>query len=272
MQPLTPLRCVRGSERKRCVHGSDVSGGVLEQPAAHHPVALEQLLNSLVKGTLGLESGLAQSLVGNDVVALIRILSDCREMDVKLGYVMLDLQGQFFFGEVGAVQTQIVRLAGHARRVGDGVEHTVGHIAYMNIIAFEVFFKDDDVSFCQGSVDKVVDEQIEAHARRHTEHGRQTEGDDIGTVQQMLLRLHLGAAVERDRFQRRVFGAEGGAVGDTVTAIRVRIDYQLVRAAEAVEQTDGIKIHGRGQLRIAVTGRSANDAGQVNDYVGVFDG
>src|SRR5579875_1054980 len=85
------------------------SSGVFEQAAPHHAVAFEKLLNPLIERALGLEAGLAQALIGDDVISLVRILSDCREMDVEVGNIVLDLQGQFFLGQVGVVQSEVVR-------------------------------------------------------------------------------------------------------------------------------------------------------------------
>src|ERR1700690_3420124 len=63
---------------------------VLEAAAAEHPVSLEELLDSVVEAAFRLETGLPEALVGDDVVALVRVASDLGEMDVETRHVRLD--------------------------------------------------------------------------------------------------------------------------------------------------------------------------------------
>ena len=143
----------------------------------------------------------------------------------------------------------------------------VGHIADVDVVALEVLFKDDDVAFGESGVDEMIHQQIETHPRRHAEDRRQPQGDDVFALQEMLFRLNFRSAVQRDRLERAILGAETVAAGDAVAAVGVGIDHQLVAAAQAVEQPDRFQVDRRGQCRIAVARAGADDGGQVNNHV-----
>jgi len=112
--------------------------------------------------------------------------------------------------------------------------------------------------------------QVEAHARRHAEHGGEPERHAAEAAHEILGRA-LVAAVERDRPQRRLLGAELAGLADAVAAVGVRQDDALVLARELDQHPDGVAV-GRGRAdRIAVAQRRADQGGQRNDDVGLRD-
>src|SRR4051794_25446968 len=72
------------------------SGCVLARGAPFHAVAFEQFLDAVVQRPSRLEARLAQPLVRHDVIPLVRVLADRREVDVEVRYVLLHLERQLF--------------------------------------------------------------------------------------------------------------------------------------------------------------------------------
>src|SRR5262245_53945442 len=70
---------------------------VLHRAAPEHGVALDQLENSLVERTAGLEARFAQALVRYDIVPLVGVAANRREVNVEPGHIFLDEQRQLFF-------------------------------------------------------------------------------------------------------------------------------------------------------------------------------
>ena len=86
------------SGRKWPVHGAagrsvvPALRDVLERGASFHAIAFEELLDAFVERAASHKPRLAQTLVGDDVIALVRIFADGREVDVEPRNVLLDLQ------------------------------------------------------------------------------------------------------------------------------------------------------------------------------------
>src|SRR5947209_4032941 len=93
------------------------------------------------------------------------------------------------------------------------------NIANMHVVAFEVALEQHDSSIRHGSVDEVVNEKIEPHARRHAEHGGQPETDRVAAVENCLLQVHLETAVQGDWTHRRVLRADLTSLADAVAGV-----------------------------------------------------
>ena len=115
----------------------------------------------------------------------------------------------------------------------DGVHERARHIADVDVVALEVGLEQHDGAIGHRAIDEIVDQQVDAHARRHAEHGRQPEADRVPAIEHDLLGLHLVAAVERDRAQRRLLGAELALLADAVAAVGGRHDDALLAATAA---------------------------------------
>src|SRR4029077_294725 len=119
------------------------SSNVLKPSPSHHPISFEQLPNPIVQRAPGFKTRLAQSLIRDDVVALIRIRSDLGKVHVKIGHVLLDLQRQLFLGKVGGVQAGIIGSPRHSFKVLDTMDKTSGHVADMDVITLKVLLEDN---------------------------------------------------------------------------------------------------------------------------------
>ena len=51
------------------------------------------------------------------------------------------------------------------------MDKAIGNVADVDVIALEIFFEDDDIPIRDCRMDKVVNQQVKTHARRHSEHG-----------------------------------------------------------------------------------------------------
>ena len=238
---------------------------------AEHAVTLDQLRNAVVDRSPGLEAGFAQALVRDDVIALVGVAADLSEVDVEIGYLALDRQRQLLLRQIGVVQTCVIRAVDHRFGVFDAMDEAVGNVAHMDIVALEVLLEDDDEAVGHGGVGEVVDQQVDAHARRGAEHCRQAQCDHVAALQELVFSLHLLAAVVRNRFKRRLLGAIAVARLGAIAAVGVGIDHQLVRAAQSVDQTHAAQVDAFSGGRVAVAGRRANDRGEWDDDVGVGD-
>ena len=96
-------------------------------------------------------------------------------------------------------------LNGRAFHVGElvhGVHERARDVADVNVVALEVRLEQHHEAVIHRPVDEIVHQEIDAHARRHAEHGGEPQADRILPIEDDLFRRDLVAAVERDRTQR----------------------------------------------------------------------
>jgi hypothetical protein len=119
-----------------------------------------------------------------------------------------------------------------------------------------------------GSVREIVDQQIQPHARRHPEDGRQSQTDRVRMLlEDGPLGRHLVPPVERNRSHGRFLRAELPLLTNTVPAVRDRDDDALV-APDLFEHPDNcLFIGGRRRQRIPIAERSAHERCQRDDDV-----
>src|SRR5438046_973491 len=95
---------------------------VRESTAPKQAIALQELADAAVERALRLEARLAEPLVRHDVVALVGVGPDGREVDVELRDVLLHLQRELLLRDVRFVEPEVVRPAGHSRGVLDAID------------------------------------------------------------------------------------------------------------------------------------------------------
>ena len=66
----------------------------------------------------------------------------------------------------------------------------------MNKIPLEMFLKDHDETVIHRPIDKIIDQQIQAHARRHSEYGGKAQAHRVTEFQHRILGLPLGAPIK----------------------------------------------------------------------------
>src|SRR6185312_8354841 len=149
------------------------------------------------------------------------------------------------------------------------MQQTVGHIPDVYEIAFEFLFEENEVAFFHGGIHEVIDEQIEPHSWGKAENRGESKSNRVGRVNQELLGIDLGAAIERDGFEGGLLREEGSAGGGAVAAIGIGKKNELLATAEAIEKPHGFEIDARRQRRITIAGRGADNCRQVNHNVRV---
>ena len=138
--------------------------------------------------------------------------------------------------------------AAHRVEILDGVLKAFHHVADMDVVALEVAFEDHDSAVCHGAPSEVIDQQVEAHARRHAEHGGEAQRHAIAIVEHGLFGFHLCHAIEGDRVQRAFLSAELAALADAIPRIGDREDDLLMpRKKDSFKKmghtlSDGVKL------------------------------
>ena len=116
-----------------------------------------------------------------------------------------------------------------------------------------------------GLVAEVVDQQVEPQARAQPEHRREAQAD-AALVHHQPLGVALGAAVERQRVDRRLFG--GHRLALAVGRSGAGVDEHLRRRQRLHQDPRAIDVGRLGRRRVGGAGRIADDGGQVQHRVG----
>src|SRR5206468_12417533 len=80
----------------------------------------------------------------------------------------------------------------------DSVNECARDIPNMNVVSFEMRFKQHDCPVVNGAIYEIIDQQIDSHSGRHTEYRRETKTDTVAASEYRFLGLHFSAAIERD--------------------------------------------------------------------------
>src|ERR1043165_1005810 len=169
--------------------------------------AFDQLLNAAVKVPFGFEASGGDAGVGDNVVALVRILADGGFEEDETRKMFFDDGAEFELGQVGVVQADIVGPAFHGGELIEPMEERAHDVADMDVVALEMALEDDDGAVAQGAMNEVVDQQVHAHPWGHAKNGRQSEADAVRATEDFLLGFDFCDAIEGDRAKRGVFGA-----------------------------------------------------------------
>ena len=190
---------------------------------------------------------------------------------MKPGHVLLDLQRQFPFGEIGLVQPRVVGPPLHGSDVLDRVQERRRPRPGRGCnCALKCCFEQHHVAVGHRGVDEVVDQEVESHP-----------GDMPNTVARRnttVLGLLKSPARPGPWCGRRARSAPGAcphrsnlAGRRAVAAIRVGIDDRLALAAEAVDEPDGAEVGGFGQQGVGIARGRPDDRRQRDDDVGFLD-
>lgn len=132
---------------------------------------LNQLTDAAVEIPLRPKSGGENALVRDNIIPLVRILTDGGLDKDKFWKVLADLGAELELGKIGLLQTDIVRLALHRGEIRNGMDECAGDILDVNKVPFEVPFENENCTIMDGTIDKIVDEKIDPHSGRSPENG-----------------------------------------------------------------------------------------------------
>ena len=122
----------------------------------------------------------------------------------------------------------------------------------------------DDLLVMVGLVAEVVDQEIETQARAEAEHRREAQAD-AALLHHQPLGVALGAAVERQRVDRRLLGRHGLALA--VGRPGARVHHHLRRRQRLEQDPRPVDVGRLGRRRIGGAGRIADDGGEVQHGV-----
>ncbi len=106
----------------------------------------------------------------------------------------------------------------------------------MNEVTPEMAFKNYRRAIGYRAPGQIVNQQIQPHARRHTEYGGEAQRNAITTFQHGLFRFDFRCAVKRNWPQRCFLSAERIFLADAITGIGGRVNYLFAFAGEAHQQ------------------------------------
>jgi len=231
-------------------------------------VALNEFLNTAVEGPLGTEASVEQALVGDDVIAFVRVFADGGFQVLKLGEVLLDDGAKLELGEVGFLEANVVGATFHGVKIIEGVNEDAGDVADVDVIALEVTLEDHDSAVVQGTVNEVVDEEVQSHARGHAENSGEAEAEGIVSLEDGFLGADLGLAIERDWVEGGILGAHLAGLTDTVPTVGDGHEELLGGIEEVTEGLDSTEVDRLGSGLVLVTKGGADDGGKGNYGVG----
>src|SRR5262245_19163984 len=136
------------------------ASGIAVSSQGERAIRLDEFRNSDFQSATGFEAGLAESLIRDDVIALVRVFADLGVMDEKLWHVFLDLFAELLLGQVGVVEAEIKGSADHFLLIVHRVQEAVGDVANVHIVAFEMLLENDEVAVGHGTIREMVDEQV----------------------------------------------------------------------------------------------------------------
>ena len=122
-------------------------------------------------------------------------LDDANLSKLELCAVIQKHLPKFVFVEVRVVQTHIVGPAFHFFEIGHAMHKPARHVPDVDVIALEMPLENQYRAIMQGAIDKVIHQQINSHARRHSENGGQAETDAVFPRQHGFLGFDFGDAI-----------------------------------------------------------------------------
>jgi hypothetical protein len=145
-----------------------------------------------------------------------------------------------------------------------------GYVSDVNVVALEVLFEENNASILAGAEREIVDEKIESHSGRDAKYSSETEGYRLARRKKPLFALYFQLAVERNGLERRFFRAEGELFSDSIAAVRIGVEKELVGAYMLEDVEDGVVVELCGEQWRFVTGGRSNDRCERDDDVGFF--
>ena len=102
------------------------------------------------------------------------------------------------------------------------MQESLGRITDMQIVALEVCFEEHNRFVDHGSVGKIIDQQIQAHAWANPEYRSKAEGNAISPFQQVAIQLDLELAIKRNGAHQRSLIAIDALLSDSIARIGAR--------------------------------------------------
>src|SRR3989442_4499631 len=161
MNDLSALDQNLGTTGGACIHSGQASASDVSVLALFDDrVSCDEFSDTALDIPLQPKPGRQDPVVGNEVVAFVRVLSDGSFEKHKARKNLLDNLTKLHFGQVGIVQADVVRFVFHRPEVLDRMKKDPGYIADMNVVALEMPLKNDDSSIMDSSIDEIVHEEI----------------------------------------------------------------------------------------------------------------
>src|SRR5438093_6256736 len=109
----------------------------------------------------------------------------------------------------------------------DSVNECARDVPNMNVVPFEMRFKQHDCPVVNGAIYEIIDQQIDSHSGRHTEYRRETKTVPVPASEYGFPGLPFSAAMERDWLQGGVLGAKLAFFPDAVPPVGDRHLHSL---------------------------------------------
>src|SRR5207248_5124886 len=130
----------------------------------YHGAGFNELVDALIDVNRSAEPVLANFLVRDLVVSLVLVLAYLGKVEIE-GDLCLDLLRYLLLAEVHGLRSNVENLVLHLLEIIYGKGKRPGHVANMDKRSLELFLVEDQAFFAQRSIHKVIDQQIQAHAR-----------------------------------------------------------------------------------------------------------
>lgn len=174
----------------------------------NHRITLDQFPDTHFQGENGLVAGFLNLLIGNNVVALIRIFSyRCFKEEKRRNFLLNDL-AELFLGNIGIGEPHIEDLSLHGPEILQAMQEGPCHIPVVDIVSLEMAFKKYDKTVINRPIGKVVHQKVDPHAGSHPENRRKSKTDGIRVLHQALLDLDLFDRIMGNGMERGLLCAE----------------------------------------------------------------
>ena len=148
----------------------------------------------------------------------------------------------------------------HAVEVAQTVKMGCGRVADVQVIPLEIGLEKHDEAVAHRGLHEIIYEEVGPHTGTGAEESGQAESDGITGSQDFGFDFGLEFAVETDRPERRLFGAELAFLADAVAAVGRGIDDDLglgpalrisVRRERRSSAPTGSRLHSGAPLKQA---------------------
>ena len=140
----------------------------------------------------------------------------------------------------------------------------------MQVISFKIFLEKNNRTVRNRLICKIINEQVDAHSRRHSKNGCEAKSHNIFAVEQKFFRISFRSAVKRNRMERRFLRAVNFAGRRAIPAVSCRINDDLIFAAKFVYHFYRVEINGLCGKRVALARRKTDNRGKRYYYISIF--
>src|SRR5260370_27313061 len=157
-----------------------------------------ELIDALVNVIGCDETMFAEFFIGDFVIPLVFIFADLSEVQVER-YFLLNFLGNVLLAEVHIFRADIKDFVLHLVEILHRKMEGPSHVANMDESTLEFLLVQNQTFFPKSTINKIVDEQIKAHAVRNPERRGKAERKGISRLHDFLFRSCLGSSIQRDR-------------------------------------------------------------------------